>query len=244
MNNQTTLDRFKELKLEGMANAYEAILKTPIQEQSNYQIIVNRLLEAEHLHRQQKRTEKHLKLSNIRYNAVIEQVECNPSRNLAVDQLASISDCSFIQRAENVLITGATGCGKSYLACAIGRESCSKGYKVYYFGMSRFMEKIAISKVEGTYIKMINNIAKADLIILDDFGLNPLDTITRLALLQILEDRYGIKSTMIISQLPTQSWYDYIAEPTLADAIMDRLFSSAHRFDLKGESLRKKTIKF
>ena len=110
MNNQTTLDRFKELKLEGMANAYEAILKTPIQEQSNYQIIVNRLLEAEHLHRQQKRTEMYLKLSNIRYNAVIEQVECNPSRNLASDQLASISDCSFIQRAENVLITGATGC--------------------------------------------------------------------------------------------------------------------------------------
>jgi DNA replication protein DnaC len=244
MNNQTTLDRFKELKLEGMANAYEAILKTPIQEQSNYQIIVNRLLEAEHLHRQKKRTEMYLKLSNIRYNAVIEQVECNPSRNLAADQLASISDCSFIQRAENVLITGATGCGKSYLACAVGREACSKGYKVYYFGMSRFMEKIAITKVEGTYIKMINSISKADLFILDDFGLNPLDTITRLALLQILEDRYGIKSTMIISQLPTQSWYDYIAEPTLADAIMDRLFSSAHRFDLKGESLRKKTIKF
>jgi DNA replication protein DnaC len=244
MNNQTTLDRFKELKLEGMANAYEAILKTPIQEQSNYQIIVNRLLEAEHLHRQQKRTEMYLKLSNIRYNAVIEQVECNPSRNLAADQLASISDCSFIQRAENVLITGATGCGKSYLACALGREACSKGYKVYYFGMSRFMEKIAITKVEGTYIKMINSISKADLFILDDFGLTPLDTITRLALLQILEDRYGIKSTMIISQLPTQSWYDYIAEPTLADAIMDRLFSSAHRFDLKGESLRKKIIKF
>ena len=243
MNNQNTLERFKELKLDGMAKAYEAILKTPIQEQSNYQIIVNRLIEAEHLHRQQKRTEMYLKLSKLRYNAVIEQVECTPSRNLTTDQLASVSDCSFIQRAENILLTGATGCGKSYLACAIGREACSKGYKVYYYGMSRLMEKITLSKVDGSYIKFINNIAKTDLFILDDFGLNPLDTITRLALLQILEDRYGLKSTMIVSQLPTQSWYDYIAEPTLADAIMDRLFARAHRFYLKGDSLRIKTIK-
>src|SRR5574344_1053204 len=188
MNQQITLDRLKELKLEGMVKSYEAILSTPVQQQPNYQIIVNRLIEAEQQYRKQKRTNMYLKLSKLRYNAVLEQVECSTSRNLTTDQLSLVSDCSFIQRAENVLITGATGCGKSYLACAIGREACSKGYKVYYFGMSRFMEKIAITKEEGTYIKMINSISKADLFILDDFGLNPLDTITRLAILQILED--------------------------------------------------------
>ena len=109
--------------------------------------------------------------------------------------------------------------------------------------MNRLMEKITLSKVDGTYIKLINNIAKTDLFILDDFGLHPLDTITRLALLQILEDRYGLKSTIIVSQLPTANWHDYIAEPTLADAILDRLFANAHRFDLKGDSLRVKSNK-
>jgi len=109
--------------------------------------------------------------------------------------------------------------------------------------MNRLMEKISLSKLDGTFMKLVNNIAKTDLFILDDFGLQPLDTITRLALLQILEDRYGLKSTMLISQLPTSSWYDYIAEPTLADAILDRLFANANRFDLKGDSLRNNHIK-
>ncbi|MDD2286413.1 MAG: IS21-like element helper ATPase IstB [Paludibacter sp.] len=243
MNQQITLDRLKELKLEGMVKSYEAILSTPVQQQPNYQIIVNRLIEAEQQYRKQKRTNMYLKLSKLRYNAVLEQVECSTSRNLTTDQLSLVSDCSFIERAENILITGATGCGKSYLACALGRQACSLGYKVIYFGMNRFIEKIALSKIDGTYLKLINYLAKCDLVILDDFGLHSLDTITRLALLQILEDRCELKSTMIVSQLPTQNWYEYLDEPTLADAIVDRLFSNAHRFDLKGESLRKKLIK-
>lgn len=243
MNQQVTLDKLKELKLEGMAKSYEAILSTPIQQQPNYQIIINRMIEAEQLYRKQKRTAMYLKLSKLRYNAVLEQVECSASRNLTSDQLSLVSDCSFIERAENVLITGATGSGKSYLACALGRQACSLGYKVLYSGMNRFMEQISLSKIDGTYLKYLNYIAKCDLFILDDFGIHSLDTTTRLALLQILEDRNDIKSTMIVSQLPTQNWHEYIAEPTLADAIVDRLFSNAHCFDLKGESLRKKLIK-
>jgi DNA replication protein DnaC len=243
MNNQVSLEKLKELKLTGMAKAYEAILTMPVHEQPGYPIVINRLIEAEQLYRQQKRTDMYLRLSKLRYNAVIEQVTCSTARNLTTDQLTAMSDCTFIDRAENVLITGATGCGKSYLACALGRQACSLGYRVYYFGMSRLMEKITLSKVDGTYIKLMNNIAKTDLFILDDFGLYPLDTITRLALLQILEDRYGLKSTIIVSQLPTANWHDYIAEPTLADAILDRLFANAHRFDLKGDSLRIKSNK-
>jgi len=243
MNNQVSLEKLKDLKLTGMARAYEAILTMPVHEQPGYAIVVNRLIEAEQLYRQQKRTDMYLRLSKLRYNAVVEQVTCSTARNLTADQLTAISDCTFIDRAENILITGATGCGKSYLACALGRQACSLGYRVYYFGMNRLMEKITLSKVDGTYIKLINNIAKTDLFILDDFGLHPLDTITRLALLQILEDRYGLKSTIIVSQLPTANWHDYIAEPTLADAILDRLFANAHRFDLKGDSLRVKSNK-
>ena len=153
-----------------------------------------------------------------------------------------IADCSFIDRAENLLITGKTGCGKSYLACAIGRQACTLGYRTLYFGMNRFLEKISLSKLDGTYVKLLNQIEKAQLIIIDDFGLHPLNGVTRLTLLQILEDRYGIKSTIITSQLPVAKFWEYIGESSVADAIMDRLAGNAHRFELEGDSLRTKKI--
>ena len=161
-------------------------------------------------------------------------------RNLSKDQLSEISDCSFIQRAENILLTGLTGSGKSFLACAIGRQACMTGYRTEYFNMNKFIEKIALSKIDGTFLKVISRLDKNDLIILDDFGLQPLDQNARLALLQILEERYERKSIIIASQLPIGKWYDYIGEPTLADAIMDRLVNNATHIELKGESLRKR----
>ena len=130
--------------------------------------------------------------------------------------------------------------GKSFLACAIGRQACTLGYRTLYFGINRFLENITLSKLDGTYIKLLNKIEKTSLIIIDDFGLHPLDGTTRRAILQILEDRYGRKSTIIVSQLPVESWYEYIGESTISDAVMDRLAGNAHRFELKGDSLRKK----
>jgi len=240
MNTQITLDQLKQLKLHGMADVYQAVLSLPVQEQPTIHQFITRLTEAETQHRIHLRTQNYLRKSKLRYNAVLEQVYCNAARNLTQDHLMSIADCGFIERSENILITGATGSGKSYLACAIGRQACSFGYKTLYLGMTRFLEKISQSKLEGTYIKMLNQVEKTHLLILDDFGLHPMDNITRLALLQMLEDRYGNKSTLIVSQLPVDKWYQYIGESTIADAIMDRLAGNAHRFDLKGESLRKK----
>ncbi len=240
MNTQITLDHLTQLKLYGMSRAYQAVLSMAVQDQPSLNQFMARLVEAEIQDRTQKKTEKYLLQSKLRYNAVLEQVQCNASRNLSQEKLMMVADCSFIDRAENILITGATGCGKSYLACAIGRQACSFGYRTLYFGINRFLEKIANSKLDGSFIKLLNLIEKTHLLILDDFGLHPLDGGTRLALLQILEDRYGKKSIVITSQLPVAKWYDYIGESTIADAIMDRLAVNAHRFELKGESLRKK----
>jgi DNA replication protein DnaC len=240
MNTQITLDNLTKLKLPGMVKAYQAILSMPLQEQPSINQFIARLAEAELQDKANKKTEMFLRLSKLRYNAVLEQVHCNPQRNLSKDTLMMLADCSFIDRSENLLITGSTGCGKSYLACSIGRQACTLGYKTIYFGMNRLIEKIAQSKLDGSYVKFINQLEKTHLIILDDFGLHPLDPTIRLAILQILEDRYGKKSIIITSQLPVAKWYEYIDEPTLADAIMDRLAVNASRIELKGESLRKK----
>jgi len=240
MNNQITINQLTDLKLSGMLRAYQTTLSMPIQNQPSLNQFMAQLTQAEILDRAQKKTEMYMLQSKLRYNAVLEQVHCNTTRNLTQEKLMMIADCSFIDRAENVIITGATGCGKSYLACALGRQACTQGYRTLYFGINRFLEKISTSKLDGTYIKLLNQIEKTHLIIIDDFGLHPLDGVTRLALLQILEDRYGKKSVIIASQLPVAKWHDYIADKTIADAIMDRMALNAHRFDLKGESLRKK----
>lgn len=240
MNTQITMDHLAKLKLDGMLRAYQAVLSLPVQNQPSINQFMARLAEAEIQDKATKKTALYLRQSKLRYDAILEQIHCNPERNLTQEKLMMIADCSFIDRAENLLITGSTGTGKSYLACAIGRQACTLGYRTLYFGINRFLEKISLSKLDGTYINLLNRIEKAHLIIIDDFGLHPLDGTTRRAMLQILEDRYGIKSTIIASQLPIDKWYEYIGESTISDAIMDRLAANAHRFDLKGESLRNK----
>ncbi len=240
INTDKTIEYLEELNLKGMKEAYEAILSMPAHDLPTIHEFITRLIDAEQQHRKSYRTKMYLKLSSIRYDAVLENIKCSPSRNLSRDQLLNFADCSFINRAENILITGASGSGKSYLACAIGRQACTMGYKTTYLGMNRFIEKLTSSKIEGTFIKLLNQLEKVPLIILDDFGLTPMDHQTKVAILQLLEDRYGRKSTIITSQLPVNRWHQYIDEPTIADAIMDRLSGSAHRIELKGESLRLK----
>ena len=242
MNTQKTMDQLRKLRLTGMASAYEQSLALPSQDKPTADLLLAQLTEAELQYRMQRKTQMYLKSSKLRYDAIVEQVYCNPARNITTEQIMTIATCDFIDKAENVIITGATGCGKSYLACAIGRQACMNGYKVLYYGFQRLIEKLAQAKIDGTFVKLLNQIEKTHLLVIDDFGLYPLDTKIRLALLQILEDRYGVHPTLITSQLPFPLWHEYIGEPTLADAIMDRLSGQTHRFELKGESLRKKKI--
>jgi DNA replication protein DnaC len=238
MNTQKTVDQMEQLKVHGMAKLYRSISEQPIHQQPEPHTLVGMLTEAEIQTRQQQKTQQLLRISKLRYHALLEQVNATAQRGLSKENLLQFSDGQFITKGENILITGSTGCGKSYLACALGRQACMLGYRTLYLSMNRFIESVANARLDGTYVKWLNQIGKIPLIILDDFGLQSLDHNMKITLLQILEDRYAKGATIITSQLPIKLWYDYIAEPTLADAIMDRLAAYAHKIELKGESLR------
>ena len=239
MNPQATLHQMQKMKLSGMASSYEAILDLPMDKHPDTHNCIATLVDAELQNRAHRRTQMLLRLSKLRYRTSIQDIIYKPERNLKKEVIAQLADCSYIERAENLFITGATGCGKSYIACALGNQACLMGYRTLYFNMNRFYEQIAVAKVDGSYIKWTNRIQKAALIIFDDFGLQSLNHQIKLTLLQILEDRYAKSSTIICSQLPVAQLYDYIDDPTLADAIMDRLTAKSSNINLQGNSLRK-----
>jgi len=242
MNTHATLEQMNQLRFNGMARSYLAQLDLPVNQQLEGHELIAQLVQAELLYRTNERTTYYIKLAKLRLPALPEHVECSASRNLTKQQLATLMEGNYLNQGENILITGATGCGKSYLVCALGYQACVQGYKTTYFNMNKLIEKITIAKLDGTYIKMLNHLERQSLIILDDFGMQPLQQEVKLALLQILEDRYAKRSIIIASQLPVSKWYEYLNEPTLADAIMDRMTANVHRIELKGESRRRKII--
>ena len=240
MDQQSTLEQLQTLKLTGMAKRYEAIIHQPVHQQPEPHTMLGLLTEAEAGYRVYQRTQLYLRLAKLRYNTTPEQINCTPGRGITKEILATLLDGTFIEKSENLLVTGATGCGKSYFACAMGRNACLLGHRTLYYSMNRFIEALAAARLDGTYIRWLNMIAKTPLLIIDDFGLQPLTHDMRLTLLQILEDRFAKGATIVTSQLPVNKWYEYINEPTLADAICDRLTANAHKIELQGDSLRKK----
>jgi len=240
MNTQIIINQLKELGLYGMAESFEGMMNLPLQKRPGLDRAVEKMVEMEICTRDKQLTERLLKAAKLRYRVLIEDITCSTARNLTEDMLAEVADCSFIRRGENLLITGLTGCGKSYLACALGHQACTLGLSTLFLSMNHFTDELTKSRLDGTYQKMLHKLDKKDLLILDDFGLQPLSQETRLALLTMLEDRYDKKSVIITSQLPVDRWYDYIAEPTLADAIMDRLINSSIHIHLEGETMRQR----
>ena len=218
MSIQTTITQLRELGLHGMAEAFESMMRLPLQKRPELERAVEKMIQTELCIRDRKLAEKLLKAAKLRYKVFIEDITCSVERNLTEGRLAEVADCNFIRRGENLLIT--------------------LGLSTLFLSMNHFADELTKARLEGTYQKLIRKLGKKDLLILDDFGLQPLTPEARLALLTLLEDRYEEKSVIITSQLPLDRWYDYIAEPTLADAIMDRLINSSEHIELKGETLR------
>lgn len=227
------------MKCYGMQKAYQAILESNQHHDMTHDELISLLIQAEWEERENRKINRYLKLAKFRYQASIEEINFTTNRGFDKTQLLRLADGSYLQRKENILITGATGAGKSYLASALGHQACQQGFKTLYFNTQKLFPLLKMLKADGSYAKQIIKIEKHDLLILDDFGLQPLDNMARQALMEIIEDRHGRKSTIISSQLPVNKWYDIIGESTIADAILDRLAHSAHRIELKGESLRK-----
>lgn len=239
--NQTTLVKMKQMKLYGMHGALNTAIETGGMENYTNDQFIAQLIEAEWDDKQNRKIARNIKNAKFRYKASIEKVSYHKERNLDQNKFLRFGECSFIEKGESILITGSTGVGKSYIASALGYQGCIEGYRVMYFNTARLFAKLKMAKADGSYLKEITKIERQHLIILDDFGLQPMDNQSRLAFLEIIEDRNTKESSIIItSQLPVNRWYDMIGEKTIADAIMDRLVHGAHRIELEGESMRKK----
>ena len=223
-----------------MMEAYKAILESNKHHELNPEELINLLLQAEWEERENRKINRLYRTAKFRYSAAVEELEFSPQRGLDKMQVLRLADVSFIKKKENILITGATGSGKSYIASALGNQACMQGFKTLYYNTTKLFPKLKMLKADGSYMKEIARIEKQELLILDDFGIQQLDEMGRMALLEIIEDRHGRASTIVASQLPVTKWFETIGDSTIADAILDRLAHTAHRIELKGESMRKK----
>lgn len=198
------------------------------------------LLQAEKNTRTVNRNTCLIKEADFRYSATLEQLQASSHRGIDPNMLAVLGTGNFVKKGESILITGAAGVGKSYLATALGNKACHQGCKVSYFNMQKLLGKLKLARVDGTIIKLIAKISRVDLLIIDDFGMKVLKGQQQNDFMEIIEDRHGRKATIIASQFPVSKWYDVIGNDVIADAVLDIIVDSSHRFDLKGESLRKK----
>ena len=240
--NEDTLQKMRQLKFYGMYHAFKTSLENGRTSKYTADELITFLIDSEWDDRNNRRIDRHVRNAKFRYKANIEQLTFETERNLDKNQFMRFAECEFINKAENILITGSTGIGKSYIASAIGNQACMLGYSVFYASSDKLFSRLKMAKADGSYIKEIARIEKQNLLILDDFGMQPFDNASRSALMEIIEDRHGKRSTIITSQLPVQSWYDAIGEKTVADAVLDRIVHDAHRIELVGESLRKRKV--
>lgn len=232
--------QFRQLRLHGMGRSWQALMETRKHHELSFTEGMEMLLQAEEDDRSEKRFERLHRSAHFRYQASIQELHLETSRGLDKSLVANLATGEYIAKGEAVLVCGATGTGKSFLASALGHHGCSQGYKVVYYNLQKLLLKTKMSRIDGTIYKFFEKLSRTDLLILDDFGLTHLDQQQRMDFMEIIEDRHARKATIIASQLPVANWYDVIGENTIADALLDRLVHTSYRIELKGESLRKK----
>ena len=233
------LEKMKQMRMHGMARAFQFTLESGRNEKFTADEMIAHLVESEWDERYNRRLSSALSRARFRYKASVEQISFEANR-LNKNQVLRLADCEFVKQKENIIITGSTGIGKSYLASALGHQACSLGYRVLYQHSTKLFARLKIAKTDGSYLKELAKIERQHVLLIDDFGLQPLDQQNRSTLMEIIEDRHGKSSTIITSQIPVNKWHEVIGEQTIADAILDRIVHDAHRLEMKGESLRKK----
>jgi DNA replication protein DnaC len=240
MLNEPTIEKLRALRLAAMAAAWIEQSKEPKVSSLTFDERFGLLVDAEYLARDNRRLRRLLKDAQLRIaGACIEDIETSAERGLDKAMVRQLASCTWVAEHLNVLLSGPTGVGKSYVACALGQVACRRGHRVLYRRVPRLLDEVALARAEGSCARLLARFAKADILVLDDWGLGTLREAQRHDLLEVIEDRYGRASTVITSQLPIPKWHEWIADPTLADAILDRLVNNAYKLDLKGHSRRK-----
>jgi len=235
-----TLEKLQSLKLFGMVKALEEQMQMADLGELGFEERLGLLVDREVTERRNRKLRTCLKKAKLRLNASLEDIDYRSPRGLDKSLLLRLASCQWIEERDNILITGPTGVGKSFLACALAHKACREGYRTLYFRLPRLLQELSIARGDGRYGKILTNLAKTDLLVFDDWALHPLDDNGRRDILEILEDRHKVRSTLVTSQLPVQNWHEAVGDQTLADAILDRLVHNAYKINLKGESMRKK----
>ncbi len=243
MNNNQTVEKLRKMRINAMADLHQQTVRNNQLDNTTADEYIGLLTDHEWEGRQHKKINRLQKQARFKEKSSIADISYTENRNLDKNMFKRLATLDFMKKAENIIITGPSGVGKSFIAQALGNQACLTGYKVLYANTARYFTKLKLAKIDGTYMKELQKLLKIDLVILDDFGLQAFDNHAREALIDIVDDRHKNKSTIVSSQIPVSAWYDIIGEGTIADAILDRLVNSSHRIDLKGESLRKSILK-